>query len=89
MAWLSSSRAQALEAALAGGGIAMMDMAYVDAHLLSGRLQLLAPPIALDEGYYLVRRPVRRNARLLGAFEQWILAVSAASRPETLPGISG
>ncbi|WP_249159054.1 LysR substrate-binding domain-containing protein [Bradyrhizobium jicamae] len=73
------SRAQALEAALAGGGIAMIDMAYVDEHLSGRRLQLLAPPITLDEGYYLLRRPVRRNDRLLGAFEKWILAVSARS----------
>jgi DNA-binding transcriptional LysR family regulator len=78
------SRAQALEAALAGGGIAMINMAYVGAHLSSGRLELLAPPITLDEGYHLVRRPVRRNDRLLSAFEEWILAISARSRPEAL-----
>jgi DNA-binding transcriptional LysR family regulator len=76
------SRAQALEAALAGGGIAMMDLAYLDAHLSSGRLQLLAPPIMLDEGYYLVRRPVRRNDRLLSAFEEWILTASARPRSD-------
>jgi DNA-binding transcriptional LysR family regulator len=78
------SRAQALEAALAGGGIAMMDMAYLDAHLASGRLQLLAPPINLDEGYYLVQRPARRNDRLVTAFRDWILR--AAARP-TAPSI--
>ena len=76
------SRAQALEAALAGGGIAMIDLAYLDAHLSSGRLKLLAPPIALDEGYYLVSRPVRRNDRLLTAFEYWIRGASAHSRSE-------
>ena len=80
------SRAQALEAALAGGGIAMIDMAYVDQHLSSRRLCLLAPPIMLDEGYYLLRRPVRRNDRLLGAFETWILAVSARARAEAGSG---
>ena len=82
------SRAQALEAALAGCGIAMMDMAYLDAHLSSGRLELLAPPITLDEGYYLVCRPVRRNDRLLGAFEKWILAAARQGRPEAPPATS-
>ena len=71
------SRAQALEAALAGGGIAMMDMAYLGPHLAGGRLRLLAPPVTLNEGYYLVHRPVRRNDRLLRAFEEWILAAAA------------
>lgn len=60
----------------------MIDMAYVDEHLSSRRLRLLAPAVTLNEGYYLLRRPVRRNDWLLGAFEQWILAVSARSRPE-------
>jgi DNA-binding transcriptional LysR family regulator len=72
------SRAQALEAALAGGGIAMIDMAYVGAHLTAGRLQLLGAPVILDEGYYLVRRSVCRNARLLSSFENWILTAAAA-----------
>ncbi|WP_063778852.1 LysR substrate-binding domain-containing protein [Bradyrhizobium sp. LTSP857] len=76
------SRAQALEAALAGGGIAMIDMAYLEAHLSSGRLRLLAPPVTLDEGYYLVRRPVGRNDRLVSAFEDWILAASEQPRSE-------
>jgi len=62
----------------------MIDMAYVDEHLSSRRLHLLAPPITLDEGYYLLRRPVRRNDRLLGAFETWILAASARSRADAL-----
>jgi DNA-binding transcriptional LysR family regulator len=70
------SRAQALQAALAGGGIAMMDMAYLGPHLADGTLRLLAPPVTLNEGYYLVYRPVRRNDRLLGAFEEWILAAA-------------
>jgi DNA-binding transcriptional LysR family regulator len=76
------SRAQALEAALAGGGIAIIDMAYLGTHLVSERLQLLAPPIALDEGYYLVRRPGGRNDRLVSAFEQWILRASEPSRAD-------
>jgi DNA-binding transcriptional LysR family regulator len=78
------SRAQALEAALAGGGIAMIDMAYLDAHLASGRLKLLAPPVTLDEGHYFVRRGVGRNDRLVSAFGQWILAASQPARSEAL-----
>lgn len=71
------SRGQALEAALAGAGIAMMDMAYIGPHLSSGALEVFAPPIGLDEGYYLVCRSVRRNERLLGAFANWIIAAAA------------
>ncbi|MGY3546562.1 DNA-binding transcriptional LysR family regulator [Bradyrhizobium sp. USDA 4472] len=78
------SRAQALEMALAGGGAAMIDMAYVGAHLSSGRLRLLGPPITLGEGIYLVRRPVRRNDRFFNAFKQWIIAVSLPQRSEAL-----
>ena len=52
----------------------MMDLAYLDPHLASGTLRLLAPPIILDEGYYFVRRTARRNDRLVGAFEEWISA---------------
>jgi DNA-binding transcriptional LysR family regulator len=68
---------QALEAALAGGGIAMIDMAYLAPHLARGTLRLLGPPVTLDEGYYLVSRPVRHNDRYLGAFERWLLAAAA------------
>ena len=57
-------------------------MAYLGTHLVSERLQLLAPPIALDEGYYLVRRPGGRNDRLVSAFEQWILRASEPSRAD-------
>jgi DNA-binding transcriptional LysR family regulator len=78
------TRAQALEAALAGGGIAMIDMAYLGPHLSSERLQLLAPPIALDEGYYLVRRPVGRNDRLVSAFEEWIVGASERPRADAV-----
>jgi len=74
------SRAQALEAALAGGGIAMMDMAYLDPHLASGALNLLAAPVTLEQGYYLVHRPVRRNQRLIRAFHDWIVTAAARHR---------
>lgn len=56
----------------------MMDLAYLDPHLASGALRLLAPPIVLDEGYYFVRRTARHNDRLVRAFEEWILAQDAS-----------
>ncbi|MGH6679537.1 MAG: LysR substrate-binding domain-containing protein, partial [Bradyrhizobium sp.] len=54
--WLTvETRAQALDAALAGAGIALMDMAYVDPHLAAGRLMALADhPLQLATGYYFV-----------------------------------
>ena len=48
------NRAQAMDAALAGAGIAVMDKAYIASHLENGRLQLRGVPSLLPEGYFLV-----------------------------------
>jgi len=74
------SRAQALEAALAGAGIAMMDLAYVSGHVEDRRLLLLGSPIALEVGYYLVhcRRP--RNSRMISAFRDWAVQAATPAR---------
>ena len=53
---LVESRALALDAALAGVGIAMMDMAYARPHLEEGRLCLLGRPVELADGYGRVPR---------------------------------
>jgi DNA-binding transcriptional LysR family regulator len=66
------TRAQALEAALSGSGIAMMDMAYAQPHIATGRLVALGPTVDLEEGYYLVHAMPRQNARLVRAFRTWI-----------------
>ncbi|MBT2245852.1 LysR family transcriptional regulator [Sphingobium sp. BHU LFT2] len=67
------TRAQALDAALSGAGIAMMDLAYVQGHLTAGRLQSLADPIQLSEGYYFVHRTPPRNERLISALRDWLM----------------
>jgi DNA-binding transcriptional LysR family regulator len=67
------TRAQALEAAIAGMGIAMMDMAYVEPLIAQQRLVTLGPSIALKEGYYFVCGKMRRNARLVAAFRNWVV----------------
>lgn len=67
------TRAQALEVALAGGGVAMMDMAYVEDHVAEGRLRLLGDPIQLAEGYHFVHRPQPRNPRLITALRTWLV----------------
>jgi DNA-binding transcriptional LysR family regulator len=74
------SRAQALEAALAGAGVAMMDLAYVRGHVEDRRLLLLGSPIALEVGYYLVhcRRP--RNSRMISAFRDWAVQAATPAR---------
>lgn len=78
------NRAQALEAALAGSGIALVDAAYVRGHLAQGRLQALAlKPLRLPEGYYFVHRPQPRNARAVAAFRAWLIAASEPFRDET------
>lgn len=74
------TRAQALDAALSGAGVAMMDMAYVEGHLATGRLRSLAPPIQLREGYYFVHRATPRNARLVMALRDWLVDRAQQSR---------
>ncbi len=71
--WLTvETRAQALDAAIAGAGIALMDMAYLDPHLREGRIALLAErPLKLSTGYYLVHAPRGRNPHLLAQFKDW------------------
>ena len=66
------TRAQALDAALSGAGIAMMDLAYIQGHLARGRLHVLAEPVQLSEGYYFVHRLPPRNERLISALRDWL-----------------
>jgi DNA-binding transcriptional LysR family regulator len=76
--WLTvETRAQALDAALAGAGIALMDMAYIPAHIAEGRLVALAGgPLQLQAGYFFVHAPNARNLHLLAQLRDW--AVEAA-----------
>jgi DNA-binding transcriptional LysR family regulator len=76
--WLTvETRAQALDGALAGAGVALMDMAYIAAHLADGRLKALAErPLQLPTGYYFVDAPSARGAHLLKLLRDW--AVEAA-----------
>jgi DNA-binding transcriptional LysR family regulator len=78
--WLTvETRAQALDAALAGAGIALMDMAYVGDHVEIGRLVMLAErPLRLATGYYVVHAPQARNLRSLTLFRDWVVE---AARP--------
>jgi len=76
--WLTvETRAQALDAALAGAGVALMDMAYIGTAVAEGRLSMLAErPLRLPTGYYFVHRPAARNLHLLMLLRDW--AVEAA-----------
>jgi DNA-binding transcriptional LysR family regulator len=78
--WLTvETRAQALDAALAGAGIALMDMAYIGPHVAAGRIRMLASqPLRLPTGYYYVQAPKPRNAQMLDSFRDWI---AEAARP--------
>jgi DNA-binding transcriptional LysR family regulator len=76
--WLTvETRAQALDAAIAGAGIALMDMAYIGA----GRLKTLAEhPLKLQTGYYFVHRPNARNIHLLRPFQVWVVEAAQPFR---------
>lgn len=72
------TRAQALDAALSGAGVAMMDMAYIEDHLATGRLHSLGDPIQLSQGYYFVHRASPRNERLVSALRDWLTEQAGA-----------
>jgi DNA-binding transcriptional LysR family regulator len=80
--WLTvETRAQALDAALAGGGIALMDMAYIRPHLAAGRVQTLAEiPLQLPTGYYFVHAAKARNIRHLALFRDWVVGAAQPFR---------
>lgn len=73
------TRAQALEAALAGAGVAMMDAAYLRPHVLGGRLRWLASEkLPLEAGYYFIHPPAPRNATAVQALRGWLVGEAAA-----------
>jgi DNA-binding transcriptional LysR family regulator len=76
--WLTvETRAQALDAAIAGAGIALMDVAYIGPHIAAGRITTLAEhPLQLQTGYYFVHRPDARNIHLLLQFRDWVVAAA-------------
>jgi DNA-binding transcriptional LysR family regulator len=78
--WLTvETRAQALDAALAGAGIALMDMAYIGPHVAEGRLKMLAErPIRLPTGYYFVHPADARNLHLVALLRDFVVE---AARP--------
>jgi DNA-binding transcriptional LysR family regulator len=84
--WLTvETRAQALDAAIAGAGIALMDMAYIGPHVAAGRITTLAEhPLQLQTGYYFVHRPDARNIHLLLQFRDWVVA---AAKPFRTAGV--
>jgi DNA-binding transcriptional LysR family regulator len=75
--WVEN-RAQALEAALAGMGVAITDARYVEELIAAGRLVALGPPVALAEGYYFVRRRQARNPRHVDCLGTWLQAQAAS-----------
>jgi DNA-binding transcriptional LysR family regulator len=80
--WLTvETRAQALDAAIAGAGIALIDMAYLDPHVHAGRITLLAArPLKLSTGYYFVHAPRARNPQLLALFRDWVVETARPFR---------
>lgn len=82
--WLTvETRAQALDAAIAGAGITLMDMAYIGPHVSAGRLALLAErPLQLSTGYYFVHAPRAKNIHLLTRFRDWVVEVAKPFRTQ-------
>ena len=82
--WLTvETRAQALDAAMAGAGIALMDMAYIATPVAEGWLEKLAErPLQLQTGYYFVHVPNARTLHLLGHLRDWTVAAARPFRAE-------
>jgi DNA-binding transcriptional LysR family regulator len=80
--WLTvETRAQALDAAISGAGVALMDMAYIGTAVAEGRLQTLAErPWRLPTGYYFVHRAEARNLHLLTLLRDWAVEAAAPFR---------
>jgi DNA-binding transcriptional LysR family regulator len=80
--WLTvETRAQALDAALAGAGVALTDTAYLSASVSDGRLKLLADrPLQLSSGYYFVHPSKARNPHLLALLRDWVIGVARPFR---------
>lgn len=68
------TRAQAMDAALAGAGIVVTDHAYAAPHLASGRLCALNAIVPLREAYYLVTKDgQQRCSEPMKRLEAWLL----------------
>ena len=81
----------ALQAAAAGGGIALGRLVYAVDDLVAKRLRIaLAPVIKMDIAYYLLIPEQRSSAPAVLAFRAWIEAESASFRRsfEKLLGVS-
>jgi DNA-binding transcriptional LysR family regulator len=78
------TRAQALDAALAGAGVAIIDAAYIPRHVAEGRLLPLArEPVQLAEGYYFVQGVAVRNERALYALRDWLSDMASAGAEDS------
>jgi DNA-binding transcriptional LysR family regulator len=74
------TRSNALEAALAGAGIAISDRAYIERPVIEGRLRILSEcTIQLSEGYYFVHRPAGRNNRTINVLRDWLVEAASES----------
>jgi DNA-binding transcriptional LysR family regulator len=82
--WLTvETRAQALDAAMAGAGVALMDMAYIATPVAEGRLEQLAErPLQLQTGYYFVHVPNVRTLHLLDHLRDWAVEAARPFRAE-------
>jgi DNA-binding transcriptional LysR family regulator len=80
--WLTvENRAQALDAAHSGAGVALIDMAYIAASVAEGRLTMLAKrPLSLPTGYYFVHQPDARSLHLLKHLRDWAVAAAEPFR---------
>jgi DNA-binding transcriptional LysR family regulator len=80
--WLTvETRAQALDAAIAGAGIALTDMAYIGPQVAEGRLKMLAErPIRLPTGYYFVHPADARNLHLVALLRDFVVEAARSLR---------
>ena len=67
-------RAQAMDAALARAGVAIMDMAYAKPYLATRRLRALDSAVTLPEGYYFVKKDAQKaRSKAIRRLEAWLV----------------
>ncbi|MCH9673362.1 MAG: hypothetical protein K0U93_18125, partial [Gammaproteobacteria bacterium] len=77
----------ALEAAMAGAGVAIANRRFVQPHLDSGRLVVAFDvPLPTDVGYYLLYRSARSDETSIAGFRDWLLSALDAERVPEVDG---
>jgi DNA-binding transcriptional LysR family regulator len=82
------TRGQALDAALAGVGVAVTDLVYIERRLREGALRLVSDrSVQLSEGSYLVHDERAGRGRAVSAIRTWLVETARPAEAVRGPGL--